>query len=324
MKAGIHAGLPMSAYLTMPAASASLLLTAVDECPYAAWWQSWMNPRAPARDSDSTAATDAGTIAHSVLLEGSTQCVAVINPEEHQGKKGGVPKGWTNDAMREARDAAIAAGKVPVLPHQMRLIEAMVDTARAFIESLRTTEPAIWAAFQPEGGDSEATMTWEDDGIAYRARPDRISKDRLVVIDYKTTAVSAEPSEWGRKQLVGMGFYAAAAHYRRGLKVLTGGDAFYGYLVQEQSAPFLCSLVGIDPAGRDLGDRKIARARTLWAGCIKAGAWPKYPNRAVYPEFPVYEFSREESAESQNIEYDVAKLWRKPTAEERAFDELPD
>jgi hypothetical protein len=84
----------------------------------------------------------------------------------------------------------------------MAEIEAMVAAAREFIESLRETEPAIWAAFQPGGGDSELTLLWDDNGTLCRIRPDRISTDRRVIVDYKTGGTSAEPDTWGRKQMV--------------------------------------------------------------------------------------------------------------------------
>ena len=42
---------------------------------------------------------DLGTAAHAMLLEGD-EAIAVIDPQDHIGPRGGVPKGWTNDSIR--------------------------------------------------------------------------------------------------------------------------------------------------------------------------------------------------------------------------------
>jgi hypothetical protein len=314
MKPGFHPGMPMADYLAAPAVSAGMLLTLLERCPRAAWHDSWLNPKHQ-RD-DSTAEQDAGTIAHACLLEGSMECVAVIDPKDHPNEDGkGHAKGWTNKSIKAAREAAVVAGKVPVLPERMAKITAMVEAARAYIDSLRTGEPAIWTAFQQGCGESELTMVWQErNGVLCRARPDRISKDRRVIIDYKSvggTSGSAHPDTWGRKQLVNMGYYIGAAFYRRGAKALTGEDCAYVYLVQEQEPPYLCSLVGIDRAGESLGDARIGRALDSWASCAKSGNWPAYPARVAYPEMPAYEMAKEEEAEAHGLPFEIEKMgWR--------------
>lgn len=331
MKPGVYAGLPMAEYLKMPAVSASLLKATVDACPRAAWHWSWLNPHPPVDNGD--AATSAGTVAHSILLEGSTDCVAVIDPQDHPNEKGGgFASGWTNKSIKAAKAAAIAAGKVPVLPDEMRKIKAMVDAAREFIESLRATEPAIWAAFQPSGGESELTIVWDDGGTLCRIRPDRISTDRRIIVDYKTGGTSAEPDTWGRAQMVRMGYYTSAAFYRRGAQAAFGVTPDYIFLVQEQEAPYLCSLVGIDPAGCALGERRIARALRTWKACASANSWPGYPTRVCYVEIPQWEHSRDEAIEvARGSPYDYGKMgWKKPPASkddamlDQVFDAMPD
>ena len=43
---------------------------------------------------------DAGTIAHEILLEGSQNCVTVIDPADHPAEKTGTtPSGWTNKSL---------------------------------------------------------------------------------------------------------------------------------------------------------------------------------------------------------------------------------
>ena len=286
---GLHKGVPMAEYLAMPAVSASLLKLIVGQCPRAAWYQSWLNPKPPA--SDATKASYAGEIAHGILLEGSYERVAVIDPEDHPAEKtGAIPAGWTNKSIKAARADAIAAGKIPVLKEGFSIIEAMVDEAWRFLsEEVKPVEPAIWAAFSEGGGDSETTIVWDEDGTLCRIRPDRLPTDRRIVVDYKTTKTSAEPDRWGRTQMVGMGYYVSAAWYARGIHATFGHEPAYTFLVQEQDPPFLCSLVGVDPHGFELGAAKIAYGLALWQACAKSGKWPGYPGRICYPEIPAWE-----------------------------------
>ena len=292
MKPGVYRGLAMADYLAMPAVSASILKTIIAECPQKARHESWLNP--DLKISDATKASDTGSVAHGILLEGSEAGVEVIDPEDHPADKtGNIPTGWTNKSIKAARDAAIEDGKIPILVADMETIRAMVSEARRYLdEEVRPLEPAIWAAFQPDGGESETTIVWDEDGTLCRIRPDRLSADRKLVIDYKTTKTSAEPDRWGRTQMVGMGYYTSAAFYSRGIHATFGHEPAYCYLVQEQDAPFLCSLVGVDPHGLELGAAKIAYGLALWQACAKSGRWPGYPGRVCYPEIPQWEDAR--------------------------------
>lgn len=328
LKPGIYEGLSMEEYLAMPAASASLMCTLLEQCPRAAWYDSWLNPRRPERTS--TAAQSVGTLAHALLLEGSVSKLEVVDPRDYPAKTtGNIPDGWTNQAIRARRDAVIMAGKIPVFPEVAAAIEGMVAEACLYLASVAPTEPAVHDLFQPGGGKSEVTIVWEEDGFLFRMRPDRLANALNLMGDVKTTKTLAEPDRWGRTQLFGMGYYVAAAFYRRGLKAATGKSADYVYLAQEQDAPFLCSLIGLDPMVKQLGDRKIERAMRTWKNCLKTGVWPGYPDRVAYPEAPVWEIAREEAAPPHGNPYDYEKMgWRKrdPSDAEldAAFDALPD
>jgi len=313
---GIISALPMEAYLALPAVSASLLKTIITRCPKAAWYESWMNIE---RERDTSKAMDAGTIAHGILLEGSEDGIEVIDPNDHPAERtGAIPKGWTNKSIKDARDLAREQGKIPILLDDYGTIKDMVSMAWEFIESLKATEPAIWQAFQPEGGESEVTMIWQDGPTKCRIRPDRITADRKLIVDYKTGGTSAEPDLWGRTQMIRMGYYTSAAFYLRGVKALCGEVPAYIWLVQEQEAPFLCSLVGLDPHAADLGARKIEHGLALWRQCMDTGRWPAYPTRVCYPEIPPWEDAAWQEREEQALgnEYDIERIgWSKENKE---------
>ena len=314
MKPGTYPGVSMEKYLALPAVSALLVKTIISECPRAAWWQSWLNPAQERKTSDEM---DAGTIAHALILEGSTAGVAVIDPRDHPAEKtGAIPVGWTNKSIKAARDYAREQGKIPVLLEDMVNINNMVESAMEYLDSVSKDEPAIWQAFQPESGESEVTMVFDDHGTLCKMRPDRISKDRKLIVDVKTTARSAEPDSWARTQMVGMGYYKGAAFYRRGIEALFNVSPAYAFLVIETEPPYLCSMPAMDPRAFDLGAMEIERGLNAWRACVAANRWPGYPTRCVYPEIPVWEQARIEEREMQEIgehgiEYDPAALFAK-------------
>lgn len=299
MKPGVYQGVPMAEYLAMPAVSAGLLHTLDTECPRAAWHASWLNPQ---RDrGDSTKGQDAGSVAHAILLEGSEACVRSIDAPD-----------WRTKAAKEERDAAREAGKIPLLAHQLPVIRSMVAACCEYLDSLKATEPAIYSMFQGDG-ESEVTLVWEDaiDGVPCRARPDRISKDRRVIVDYKTVARTAEPNGFGR--MVGsMGYDMSVAHYRRGVLTLCNVLPTYVFLVQEVEPPYLCSLVSLEPAYVDFAQRRAMQALERWASCARANDWSGYPPRVAYVELPPWEAARREERDAvHGFPYKPEQLFEK-------------
>lgn len=280
----------MSDYLAIDALSATPARTLLDECPAAGWFASKSNPDLEREEKDEF---DLGTVSHSLLLEQDEDSCIVIDPRDFPTEKtGNIPKGWTNNAIKAARDEARAAGKTPILLRNFAAATSMVGQAIAFIETLRETEPAIWRMFQPDGGESEVTMVWDEDGVLCKLRTDKTPLDFSIVTDYKTCGTSVEPSRWGRSHMVGLGYYFNAAWYRRGINALCGIVPAYVFLAQETAEPYLCSLPGIDPETIALGDEKVGAAIKQWRDCAAANYWPGYPNRVCYPPLPVYERMR--------------------------------
>lgn len=282
MTATIHRGMPMRDYLALPAVSASVLNEIETRCLRAGWHVSYLNDKREQRDS--TDAQGIGTVVHSIVLEGKADIVQIVDADD-----------WRTKAAKEGKAAAIAAGKIPLLPHQMPAITAMVASALAYIESLKSTQPAIWRAFQPDGGESEVVFTWnERDGTPCKMRPDRIASDRALIIDLKTTQASAEPDTWFRRTAGPLGYPLSAAFYLHGLKAAGVTEAAYCWLVIEQVEPYLCSMVGMSPIAVELYTRRMMRALRAWSAGRASGLFHAYPNDVHYPEIPTWEFQREE------------------------------
>lgn len=312
---GMYPGLPFEEYLAQPAVSAGLLADVVEQCPAAAWFGSWLNPE---REPQHSKIADAGSIAHGILLEGSTERVEIFDPSDFANATGGgCATGWTNKAIRDARDAARAAGKIPVLKDDFATIEAMVRGARRFIDQLKNSEPAVWTAFQEGCGVSEAACLWDDDGLLCRMRPDRMSDDRGVIIDLKFSTVSVEPAAWSRAQMTPQGYWLRAAWYRRGAQQMFGTEPAYFFLVVSQKAPHLCSLVGVDPAGFEHGGLQLERGLRTWRDCVEREYWPGYPARACYPEVKPWDAALElerAGLDRDGIPYDLDQMFERKAA----------
>lgn len=277
----------MQEYLAIKAVSAGVLRTLLETCPYAAWFSSPWNPEpGPADDND---ASDGGIVCHSIVLEGSTEGVVVIDPNDHPAEKGGaIPLGFTNKSIRAARDSARLEGKIPILKKDFANIWATVLSTQRFIESVMNTEPAVNAAFSTLGGISEQTCVAEVDGLKCKIRPDRMAIDHKIIVDLKFPANACTPESWSRAQLVGRGLYLSAAFYQKVIEALTGVRPDYLFLITPTEPPHLPFLCGVEPHMLDLGHRKIEFALREWQRCVAANHWPAYEPRTYYAELPAW------------------------------------
>lgn len=248
-------------------------------------------------------AFDLGTAAHDMLLEGATEKLCVIDPElypsepKKKGEPGSVPKGWTNNAIKEARDLARSNGLTPLLPWDYYRVQKMVEAARKFLD---TTELAGILSH----GRAEQSMWAQYEGVWIRCRTDWLSTDRRIILDFKTTDASAKPESWIRRNLFQLGYDIQAASNLL-CNELTGGppDARFFYLVQETEAPYLCSLIEASPNLVECGRRKFDFACRTWRRCLDTGEWPGYGSQTVVAEPPAWEMIAIEESEILEIGY---------------------
>jgi len=270
---------PMSVYLADPCPEPSLSSGAahriVTRSPMHVWND---HPRLGGRTQIDSNASDIGTLAHDLLLGGEGK-ICVINPADYPSKptkdnpEGNIPNGWTNNAIRAARDEARSNGLTPILIGEMVGARRMVEAAHEFIA---TSELA--GVFRDGAG--ETTMIWQEGDTWFRARPDWLNHEERIMLHYKTTRASASPEPFIRGILTGSGYDTSLAFYRRGFEALTKQQDFlHVILVQEQQAPYACSLITLDPASWAIADQKVQQAVLLWAHSMKTGQWPAYDSR---------------------------------------------
>jgi hypothetical protein len=275
---GIHHNVPMADYLAYRALSSGVVNTLLMRSAFHAKFD-YDNP-----DSESSTEADIGTAIHAALLEG-LDVIEKIIPEMYPAKNGNAPAGWTNPAIRAARDAARAAGKVPLLPEAA---DRVTDAVIAVRGQLARTELA--GCF--DLGAPEATVIWDEHfdtardpetvtQIECRARPDWLSAAWHVSV--KTTDGSAQPDGWIRRQLGPNGYDVALAFYERGLHT-TGWAGQSRILVIEQNPPFRISVIGLAPSRQQYAEARADRAIRAWADGLRTGVWPAYSARTAFAE----------------------------------------
>jgi hypothetical protein len=263
-KAGIYHGISIEQYrgdlCAGPSMSRSLAKDLLFSCPAKAWWKSYLNPEyVPARKKE----FDIGEAMHLITLEPSKMDdrIVQIGADDFKTK-----------AAQQARDAAYAAGKVPLLPKHFDLIHDM--------HTALMRNPVAREAFR--GGTPEVTIVAQDPqtGIWLKARADYLNSVSrgAIMIDLKSTT-DANPIEFA-KAVWEYSYFQQDPWYRMVYKLATGEDIVdFLFIAQEKTPPYLVSIDRLEFPDAEMGDRCNRRAIDLFAECIANNHWPDYAGR---------------------------------------------
>ncbi len=188
---------------------------------------------------------------------------------------------WRTKVAKESRDLARKEGKTPLLKKQYDQVTIMVEEAIRQIYACNE----LGIDSLPLDGDAELSYFWEEDGVWLKIRPDWIPKDRKIILDYKTTDGSANPSDLAR-HIVSLGYDIQAALYVRGVKAIEGTEPKMIFVFQETEEPYLCSFVGLPPGFLEMARSKVEFGIGLWQECMRKNEWPAYPSKICYPDLP--------------------------------------
>lgn len=209
---------------------------------------------------------DMGSVAHTLVLgEGSE--IVVVDADS-----------WRSKAAKEAKDAARAEGKTPILAADYQVAREMADAIGA--------HPT--AAKLLSSGSPELSGYWHDSetDIRLRFRTDWLTEyeGRPLCVDYKTAA-SADPDEFA-KSAARYGYHLQAAWYVTGLQSVGVDAARMVFICQEKTAPYLVSVVELDEEAVAEGARLARQAVDLYHQCVTTGQWPGYPEHIVTLSLP--------------------------------------
>lgn len=250
-----------------PSLSSGIAQTLISKSPSHAWFN---HPRLnPKYEHEEDAKFDIGKSAHAILLEGRMDIIEIIDAPD-----------WRTKLAKERRDAARLSGKVPLLEAQANRVIEMVRVAQNFVMGT----PASCVGNTTKGS-AEQVMVWKEAETWCRGMMDWVGADKKYIFDYKTTE-NANPSKFINGPLINLGHDVQAAFYLRGLRALTGKEAEFVWIVQEDSAPYTCSLIAMSPQMMEYAYLKVAFAIDMWRKCIKDNHWPGYPDYIHYAELP--------------------------------------
>jgi hypothetical protein len=252
---GRYPELPADEYHQIAALGASGAFDILDRCPAYYWHNSAFNPDfVPKHKRD----FDFGTACHIAVLEPATYAnrVVVIDADSYR-----------TNAAKEARDAAYAVGKTPILAHQLPEIEALRDAVAA--------HPIAKDAFF--GGHAEITYVWKDPdfGLPCKLRADYVPESLDYIVDLKSTT-NAHPAAVGRTA-VQLGWPQRAAWYLDGIEAAEGRrPKDYWFVCVEKDPPHLISVCRLDERAIEWGSRMNRKAVETLAWCIDNDAAPGY------------------------------------------------
>lgn len=266
-KPGIYPDVPDEVYHADPVEGGSLSSTGarrILHCP-AKFRYEQDHPRPPKKEFD------LGHAAHHLVL-GVGPRLEVIDAFDFKTK-----------AAREQRDAAYAAGAVPLLPDQMDQVEDMAAVLRAH----KTAAGLLGGALH-----FELTLVWQDKqtGVMCRARIDcltRAANGRILIVDYKT-ARSSEPRAIDRA-MHDFGYHQQFEFYIAGAMELgIAADPLPMLIVQEKDPPYVVTVVVVSESALDIAAVKNRAALEQYAESTRTGHWPGYVDDVVQATLPPY------------------------------------
>jgi hypothetical protein len=257
----------------LPSLSSHVAITLISKSLLHAWRK---HPRSPLFEASTVgAAADRGSAAHALLFGG--KAIEAITADD-----------FRTIAAREARDAARAAGRIPMLAREIEDLAGMTEPARQRFYDLHggaylCEQSAIWRQA------SALAQGWR------RARMDTLSASRQLIVDYKTTegAVDALSCE---RRIADMGLQIQAAAYVDAVETLhpeLQGRVRFIFQWQEQKAPYALSPpIEMSEAFLSLGRAQWKAAGRLWDMALKHNAFPGHSPHRFLACPPPWELSR--------------------------------
>lgn len=202
---------------------------------------------------------DVGSAAHKLVLGVGAEIVEVEADS------------WRTKAAKEAKDAAHADGKAPIL-------RADYEQAQAIAHEVHG-HPEIGRLFATGAAEQSVYATDPDTGIPLRCRPDWLTETndgRPVCIDVKSTAKGTHERDLlGRYGAIAKFGYHQSADFYSHVLGLAGVrvDALFGLLFVSKSGVPMPRLVWLDGETLYEGRRLNREAIDTYARCTESGDW---------------------------------------------------
>lgn len=240
-----------------------------------------MHPRLGGVRSKPTRAMDDGSVISALLL-GKGADIEICNYDAFR----------SNDAKAQ-RDAALAAGRIPVIASKF---EALARSAEGIRASLLEFDIDL------TGGEAEVAIEWVEKGqhgpVLCRGKLDLLVSQRGQIFDWKKTK-SSHPGDCARSMIT-YGYDVQDAAYRRAVSQLLpdlAGRIGMVFLFAEEEPPYAVTPVRASGMMRQLGEMKWDRAIQIWERCLINNRWPGYVDSVTEVDPPAWAITEEMGAE---------------------------
>lgn len=271
--------LPADQYHAMKALSAGVAWTFDSECPLKAWVSSPWNSHG---EADNALHFDQGSAVHLAVLESHLFEERTVCHEFTD---------YRTKAAQAVRDAAYAAGQIPLRPQDMEMVNRIHDSLQRRRD--------IWSLFA--NCDSEVTMTWDWDGLPCKARTDSYAHDGSYMLDLKTAA-SVNPSAMERVSETHGWFFRAAWYLAGANEASQVLPERYVFVAIEKEPPYVVEAFEIDNRALVQAEQIMGRVITRFKECLGTRTWPTYSGKdggvikLARPSWAEFKFADREQA----------------------------
>lgn len=249
-------GLDDEMYHAMPDLSSSQAKALLESPERFAYWR---GKRRPDKKE-----YDVGHAIHKEVLGLGATIVEI--PADLLGSNGAIS---TNAAKQWVEDQR-AEGRVPMKADELRPIK---EAAQSVLR--HPTAAALFS--QPGNAEVSVLATDPVTGIDLRARFDYLPyprRPKAIGVDLKT-ARDASPRAFA-KAVTEYGYDLQQEWYRYVYNLATGEEIDFAFVVVETTAPYLVGHYRLDLDYIEMGRKKGAEARAMFAECERTGFWPGY------------------------------------------------
>lgn len=206
-----------------------------------------------------TKSTDTGSLLHKLVLEPDG-----FDAEYHVA-----------DVDRRTKEGKAVAADVDKAGKKL-VSTADYDAARAMRDAIMS-HPVAGELFSIPG-DSEVTMTGQISGVGIKGRADRLTKDRSMLIDLKTTS-DASP-EATQRSVITYGYHRQDALYTYLLSE-NGHLASFIFAAVETANPYVVTVYELEDELVNRGMDKVLDGIERYKRCVEAGRWPGYSDHVM-------------------------------------------
>ena len=243
------------------------------------------HPRLTPQDDQDESKFDIGAASHDLLLLGTDKIFEVAADD------------WRTKAAKEQREEARSMGMYPLLTKHAERVRTMTGIAqlerKQIIVGETHNELSIYWDAPTRGGPC-----W------FRARLDTVTKDYLLIVEYKTTDNASSAAFQRTVSNLGYGLQAAF-HIEAAISISPCNPHFL-WCVQETSPPYCVAWYQLPPDWLAYESQRMHQAAEIWAQCLARDRFPGYDSHPRELPLPGWLATRyTEDDVTREVRYDL-------------------